>query len=139
MNLKIKKLNENAQTPTRAHESDAGLDLYATSRQLCDGLWVYGTGIAVEIPEGYVGLLCQRSSVYKYDLMLSNAVGVIDAGYRGEILFKFRPTRTIPKVYNVGERIGQLVIVKMHQLTPEIVDELPPSDRGQGGYGSSGK
>ena len=139
MILKIKKLNKYAKTPTRAHESDAGLDLYADWRMKRDGLLVYGTGIAIEIPEGFVGLLCQRSSVYKTDLMLSNAVGIIDAGYRGEIVFKFRPTKSNPKIYEVGDRIGQLVIVRMHQLSPEIVDELPPSDRGTGGYGSTGR
>ena len=143
MILKVKKLAENAKLPTRAHYGDAGLDLYATSKTIEKGLVVYGTGLAIEIPYGYVGLLFQRSSVCTTDLMLSNAVGVLDATYRGEVTFKFRPTANVPlqdlQVYEIGDRIGQLVIVKIDDFEPEFADELSPTTRGIGGYGSTGR
>lgn len=92
MKIKFVKLLENAVMPTKAHPTDAGFDLTATSREFDEhGAVVYGTGIAVEIPAGYVGLVFPRSSVSKLDLSMANAVGVIDAGYRGEITVKFKP------------------------------------------------
>lgn len=92
MKIKFVKLLENAVAPTKAHATDAGFDLTATSRTFDEhGAVVYGTGIAVEIPAGYVGLVFPRSSVSKFDLSMANAVGVIDAGYRGEITVKFKP------------------------------------------------
>lgn len=143
MALKVKKLAENAKLPTRAHDGDAGLDLYATSKQIEKGLIVYGTGLAIEIPYGCVGLLFQRSSVCKTDLMLSNCVGVLDSTFRGEVTFKFRPTRDVPlqdlNTYEIGDRIGQLVIVKFDGSEPEFADELSQTTRGTGGYGSTGR
>lgn len=95
MKVKFKKLVKEAVMPKKAHASDAGFDLVAVRMVFAaDGTATYGTGLAVEIPEGYVGLIFQRSSVYKQDQMLTNAVGVIDSGYRGEIMFKFKPTLT---------------------------------------------
>ncbi len=92
MKIKFVKLTENAVTPTKAHATDAGFDLTATSRTFDEhGAVVYGTGIAMEIPTGYVGLVFPRSSVSRFDLSMANAVGVIDAGYRGEITAKFKP------------------------------------------------
>ena len=142
MKVKIKKLNENAVKPFKAHETDAGFDLVATSRILDEhGAIVYGTGLAFEIPQGYVGLLYPRSSIAKKDLLLSNAVGVLDAGYRGEVMFKFKPSLAVsqPRMYNVGERIGQLIIQPIPQIEFEWSDELSDSERGAGGYGSTGK
>lgn len=93
MLVKVKKLNENAVIPSYAKPGDAGMDLVATSRVFDKyGNVEYGTGLAMEIPEGYVGLIFARSSISKQDLSLANAVGVIDSGYRGEIKFKFKPT-----------------------------------------------
>lgn len=93
MEVKIKKLCETAVIPSYAKPGDAGMDLVATSRIFDKyGNVEYGTGLAMEIPEGYVGLLFARSSISKQDLSLANAVGVIDSGYRGEIKFKFKPT-----------------------------------------------
>lgn len=94
MKVKIKKLNENAIIPKYAKSGDAGLDLTATSIIYDDkeDSLVYGTGLSVEIPEGFVGLVYPRSSISKYGLRLKNSVGVIDSGYRGEILLKFEPT-----------------------------------------------
>ena len=93
MEVKIKKLCDSAVIPSYAKPGDAGMDLVATSRIFDKyGNVEYGTGLAMEIPEGYVGLLFPRSSISKQDLSLANAVGVIDSGYRGEIKFKFKPT-----------------------------------------------
>lgn len=143
MKVKIKKLVENAVIPTYAHNTDAGMDLTATSRNIdTQGNIVYGTGIAVEIPQGYVGLVFPRSSIAKTDLSLSNAVGVIDSGYRGEITFKFRyhqPLDGNVSWYRVGERIGQLIIMPYPKIEFEEVEELNETDRGIGGYGSTGK
>lgn len=146
MNVKFVKLNDRAVTPKYAHIGDAGLDLVATSREIDDdGCVVYGTGIAIEIPEGYVGLVFPRSSNARKNLILSNSVGVIDSTYRGEIMAKFRPIRDFLhtqersiKSYSVGDRIAQLVILPYPQITLEEVQELSESARGTGGYGSTG-
>lgn len=103
MKIKFVKLLENAVVPTKAHPTDAGFDLTATSRHFDEyGAVVYGTGIAVEIPVGYVGLVFPRSSVSKLDLSMANAVGVIDAGYRGEITVKFKPALLYVDNNNAG-------------------------------------
>lgn len=83
LNIKIKKVTPTAQLPTKAHATDAGYDLYADTCSIEDGVACYGTGVAVEIPQGYVGLVFPRSSICNYHLQLSNSVGVIDSGYRG--------------------------------------------------------
>ena len=102
-----------------------------------DGMLHYGTGVAVEIPHGYVGFVFPRSSIANTHLTLSNSVGVIDSGYRGEIKAKFRKGGT--RGYNVGDRIAQLIIMPYPEVTFVEVDELSDSDRGEGGYGSSGR
>lgn len=139
--VKFKKLNPDAPDPYRAHPTDAGFDLTAVSvaEDTAHNCVSYGTGIATEIPEGYVGLLFPRSSVYKQDLALSNAVGVIDCHYRGEIMFKFRHTFPNNHKYHIGDRIGQMVVIPIPSVDFVEVDELSESDRGEGGYGSSGK
>lgn len=137
MNVKIKRLNDKAILPTKAHATDAGYDLYASSCHYEDGMLHYGTGIAVEIPEGYVGLVFPRSSIANTHLTLSNSVGVIYSGYRGEVMAKFRKGGS--RGYHVGERIAQLIIIPYLEVTFEEVDELSDSDRGEGGYGSTGK
>ncbi len=159
MRVKVKKLNENAVLPAKAHASDAGFDLTATSRTIDEyGNIVYGTGLAFEIPEGYVGYIFPRSSISKKDLMLTNAVGVIDSGYRGEVMAKFKMAidaglietesgehffaRTqFPgnKIYEVSDRIGQLIVMPLPDIELEEADELSTTDRGTGGYGSTGK
>ena len=142
MEVKIKKLHPDAVIPAYSKPGDAGLDLTATS--IYDDSYdniVYGTGLAIEIPEGYVGLLYPRSSNSKTDLYLTNHVGVIDSGYRGEIMFKFRPINGIVDayIYAVGDRIGQLIIMPYPSIKFVETDELSDSDRGEGGYGSTGK
>lgn len=101
---------------------------------------VYGTSLAFELPEGYVGLLFPRSSISKYDLRLTDAVGVLDAHYRGEVTFKFKPTGFLEcSHYEVGDRIGQLIIMPIPEIEFEEAEELSQTDRGTGGYGSSGR
>ena len=142
MQVRIKKLSDFASMPKKAHESDAGFDLVATTKTFDEnGNVVYGTGLAFEIPEGYVGLLFPRSSNAKKDLLLSNSVGVIDSGYRGEVLFKFKTTQLqgkVYKTYEIGERIGQLIILPYPNIEFVKVKELSDTERGCGGYGSSG-
>ena len=143
MNIKIKKLNQNAVIPTYAKQGDAGLDLTAIYK-ITDNKQniVYGTGLAIEIPQGYVGLVFPRSSNSKTDLRLTNSVGVIDSGYRGEIIFKFRPTANKFKIqtkldeYEIGDRIGQLIILPYPKVNFIEVDELSQTERGANGYGS---
>ena len=149
MEVKIKKLVENAVIPKYAHSTDAGLDLTAISKENKNGVYIYGTGLAIEIPEGYVGLIFPRSSNYKQDLWLTNCVGVIDSGYRGEIKFMFKdiPTNKVllpgeyaeHKTWEVGDRIGQLIIMPYPSINLVEVNNLSDSDRGEGGFGSSGK
>lgn len=166
MKVKIKKLHENAVIPTYSKQGDAGMDLTAVSRIFDkDGNVSYGTGLSFEIPEGYVGLLFPRSSNSKQDLLLSNSVGVLDSGYRGEVFFKFKPSAiyvdneegldeegesfdfvSLPndgyaqdRFYQVGDRVGQIIIIPYPQIEFEEVDKLTDTERGEGGFGHTGK
>lgn len=141
MDVKIKKLNENAVIPKYAHDTDAGLDLVAINKEYDTyGNVQYDTGLAMEIPEGYVGLLFPRSSVYKQNLSLCNCVGVIDSGYRGSIKFNFRLVgKYFSNVYNVGDKTGQIIIMPYPKINFVEVEELSDSDRGKNGFGSTDK
>lgn len=143
MKVNIKKLYSNVVIPTYSKHGDAGMDLTAVSKGYDNnGNAVYGTGLAFEIPEGYVGLLFPRSSNAKTDLILTNSVGVLDSGYRGEVMFKFKMLvdRFIKPVdYEIGDRIGQIIIMPYPKVEFEVADELSDTERGTGGYGSTGK
>lgn len=142
MQVKIKKLHPDAVIPSYAKAGDAAMDLTAISVEKDEhGNAVYGTGLAIEIPYGYVGLLFPRSSNSKTDLYLTNHVGVIDSGYRGEIMFKYRGIRGLldAKVYRKDERVGQLIILPYPQIELVESDELSETERGDGGFGSTGK
>ena len=154
MEVKIKKLNPNAIIPKYAKVGDAGMDLVATSvisdtpEQI-----TYGMGIALEIPEGFVGLIFPRSSVRKTGLDLSNAVGVVDSGYRGELQATFNKIfggdrfydetknteDTSNSFYKIGDRIAQIMIIPYPPIEFVEVEELSDSERGEGGFGSTGK
>lgn len=141
LKVKFKKLNERAELPKYANPGDAGLDLKATSVKLSNDFdcYVYGTGLSVEIPEGYVGLIFPRSSIRKYSLAFANCVGVIDSGYRGEIMVTLRPQlEGTGKVYNVGDKICQLIIIPYPIIKPVEATELSETERGENGHGSSG-
>ena len=140
MQIRFKKLHHLAQIPRQATSGSAGFDLTAVWQTWKDGGKVYyDTGIAVEIPAGYVGLVFQRSSVYKTGLSLCNAVGVIDADYRGSIQFVFRIGYGGCSPYKAGDRIGQIVFVPVPAVELIESDELSETARGEGGYGSTGK
>lgn len=140
MQVKFKKLHNKAVIPSYATAGDAGLDMVAVDLMDSVEQVVYMTGIAVEIPEGHVGLLFPRSSIRKYQLSLSNSVGVIDSGYRGEVQFTFNKTAGPASYkYKIGERIGQLMIIPYPIIEAVEVNELSDSERGEGGFGSTGK
>lgn len=142
MQVRVKRLHPDAVIPAYSKQGDAGLDLTAvTATKDNYGNVVYGTGLAIEIPEGYVGLIYPRSSNSKTDLYLTNHVGVIDSGYRGEIMFKYRSVNGLfnAKVYQLGDRVGQLIITPYPQIELVEADELSDSERGNGGFGSTGK
>ena len=139
LNVKVKKLHESAVIPSYARLGDAGLDLTSTSLTTTDTNYVYGTGLAFEIPEGYVGLLFPRSSIYKTDLIMTNSVGVIDSGYRGEVKIIFSRLGEQPGVYQIGERIAQLLILPYPAISLVPVGELSKTARGATGFGSSGR
>ena len=139
MKVKVMKLDAGAKIPKYAKAGDAGMDLYAVTESFDEhGNYVYGTGLAMEIPEGHVGLIFPRSSISKTAHSLRNAVGVIDSGYRGELIFKFDINTHNSPVYKVGDRIGQIIILPYPQIEFEEVWELSKTERGTGGYGSTG-
>ena len=155
LQVNIKKLSNDAVVPSYAKDGDAGMDLTATSKSYDEhGNVVYGTSLAFEIPKGYVGYLFPRSSNTKKDLILGNSVGVVDSGYRGEVVFKFKPSIEfvthsfavnqkcghMPHIhdqYEIGDRIGQIIIMPIPEIKFNVVDELSSSDRGVGGFGST--
>lgn len=157
MKVKIKKLRDEAVIPSYAKFGDAGMDLTAISVQEDDNFIQYGTGLSIEIPEGYVGLIFPRSSISKTKLIQANSVGIIDSGYRGELLVRFKRVFGDYRLrkdgvisicekdmvnrkfyFEVGERIAQLMILPYPQIEFEVTDELSSSERGDGGFGSSG-
>lgn len=145
MEVKIKKLDQNAVIPSYAHSSDAGLDMTAVNKEYDEhGNIVYGTGIAVAIPVNHVGYLFPRSSNAKKDLILANSVGVVDSGYTGEIIFKFKTIMTDShgytfgfEEYEIGDKVGQLIIMPIPKIEFVEVDELSQTDRGTGSFGST--
>ena len=146
MKLNI-KLSEGAVAPVRGSKLAAGYDLVALSKErvikLVDGLPVeyieYNTGVAIQLPETHVGLIFPRSSVRNTKLSLANCVGVIDADYIGEIKASFKETSLNGKMYGVGERVCQLLVMPTEQLEFNIVDKLKKTERGSNGHGSTGK
>jgi dUTP pyrophosphatase len=142
MTLRVRRLDPRATLPTRAYPGDAGLDLYA----LEEGVLAPGeresvrTGIAVEIPEGQAGLVLARSGLAaRHGIALVNAPGLIDSGYRGEVrVLLLNTDRVAPFTISPGDRIAQLVLVTVETPPVEEVEELAVSERGSGGFGSSG-
>jgi dUTP pyrophosphatase len=151
MKVRIQKLNPLAQIPSYAKDGDAGMDVIATSvisdtpEQI-----TYGLGIALEIPKGFVGLVFPRSSIRKTGLQLSNSVGVIDSGYRGELQATFNKIfgsegfydetkMQTNEFYKVGDRVAQIMIIPHPPIEFEEADKLSDTERGEGGFGSTGK
>ena len=141
MKIRFKKLNPDAVAPVQGTPGSAGYDLTAlTVSEDPTGLPVihYGTGIAVEIPKGYAGFIFPRSSCYKFGMDLTNCVGVIDSDYRGEFIVALHNHGTTAQTVTKGERIAQLVIAPYLRADYEVVDELNETERGAGGFGSTG-
>jgi dUTP pyrophosphatase len=145
MIVKFKKLKEEAVTPSYSKAGDAAMDLTAiTKNQVMNTDFYsqdlkyleYGTGLSIEVPENHVALIFPRSSISETDLTLTNSVGVIDSGYRGEIKFRFRATKNEIQ-YNVGDRVGQMLIIPYPTIELEEVKELSKTERGTGGFGST--
>ena len=163
MEVKIKKLNESAQIPKYADSGCAGMDIVATSIKMTNDYIEYGTDLAFEVPPGYVMLIFPRSSNSNKDLILSNSVGVLDSSYRGELRFRYKRHYRVTdidtgdsviyvpyncanyfgwsstNIYAVGDRIGQIIILPYPQITFKEVAELSETERGTGGFGSTGK
>jgi dUTP pyrophosphatase len=143
MELRVAKLKDEANVPTRAHDGDAGVDLYACeAAHLGPGeRWSVGTGVAVEVPRGHAGLVLPRSGLARdHGIALVNSPGLIDAGYRGEVRVLLLNTDPA-EVFRIepGERIAQLVIVPLARAEPVEVEALADSARGERGFGSSGR
>ena len=146
LEVKIKKLHKDAVIPKYETVGSVGMDLTATSKEYDEyGNVVFGTGISIQIPDGYYADLRPRSSISKYDLVLANSVGAIDSDYRGELILKFKPSvyfgvnrgDDVGVMYDVGDRIAQLVILPYPKVSFVEVDELSDTDRGTGGFGST--
>jgi dUTP pyrophosphatase len=143
MKLPTTRLRDGARLPTRAHSGDAGLDLYAAdAATIAPGeRATIGTGIAVEIPDGFAGLVLPRSGLAaRHGIALVNAPGLIDSGYRGEVrVLLLNTDRREAFDVKPGERIAQLVVTRVSDAEPVEVAELQASARGEGGFGSSGR
>lgn len=145
MELKFKRLKDSAVLPIRGTKGAAGIDLTCTNitttlNEANQLMLVYHTDLAVEIPKGYVGLLVPRSSIWKKSLMLTDSLGIIDSDFRGEIVAIMKATTdTVPAIYKQGERFCQLVILKKPEYTIKEVEELSKTERGEGGFGSTGQ
>lgn len=168
IDVKIKKLDERAVIPQYAKPGDAGMDVYAVAIDVTDDYIEYDTGLSFEVPEGYVMLIFPRSSNSKKDLLLANSVGVLDSGYRGPLKLRYKRYYRIEnepceatdfkltttsivnfnsandyqwdacKWYEVGDRVGQIMILPYPQINFVEVDQLSDTERGSGGFGSTG-
>lgn len=168
IDVKIKKLDERAVIPQYAKPGDAGMDVYAIEKNVTDDYIEYDTGLSFEVPEGYVMLIFPRSSNSKMDLLLANSVGVLDSGYRGPLKLRYKRSYRIEntpdedtnfkhtttsivnyncahdyqwnacKWYSVGDRVGQIMILPYPQINFIEVDQLSDTERGSGGFGSTG-
>ena len=138
--LKIKKLNEAAETPSYACHGDAGLDLKAISITVTEDYIEYGTGLAIEIPYEFAAFIFPRSSISNYSLILANSVGLVDSGYKKKLKVRFKKIGDKDKIYEIGNKVAQLVLMPIAIANSiEVVEELAATDRGIGGFGHSGK
>lgn len=136
--VKFKKLNKRASIPFYAKKGDAGMDLVATTLIRTGKYFEYGTDLAIEMPMGYAGFLFPRSSISNTDHFLRNSVGVIDSGYRGELKLRMSIPALGEKQYKIGDKVGQIVLVKLPSIEIEEVQEISGTDRSDGAFGSTG-
>ena len=143
MKLEFKRLSDQAQTPAQAHAGDAGWDLYAAEQaSIAPGnRLAVGTGIAIAVPEGHAGLVLPRSGLAaKHGITLVNAPGLIDPGYRGEVRVLLLNTDSEATFeVAIGDRIAQLLLVRFEPVEAAEVEALDATERGEGGFGSSGR
>lgn len=140
VDVKIRKVHPDAVLPQRAHPTDAGMDVTAISMEMTEDYIEYDTGLQFQLPAGYVMLIFPRSSNSKKDLLLCNSVGVLDAGYTGNLKFRFKLTTEgyTEKIYNPGDKIGQIIILPYPEINFIETEEFDETDRGSGGFGSTG-
>ena len=134
--VKVKKLDSKAVLPSYAKEGDGAMDIVAIDRNITEKFVEYRTGLALEIPKGYVCLIFPRSSITKKDLTLKNSVGVLDSGYRGELILRFQ--KFGQDIYDIGDRVGQIMIIPYPSVKIQEVENLSDSSRGKDGFGSTG-
>lgn len=152
INVKIRKVHPNAVIPTYAHPGDAGMDVTAVAINVTDDYIEYDTGLQFQLPSGYVMLIFPRSSNSKKDLLLANSVGVLDSGYTGNLKLRFKRSYRIKNVpsyknyridsynwYEVGDRVGQIMIIPYPEINFIETEDFEDTERGSGGFGSSGK
>jgi len=137
MKIKIKRLHTEAKIPSYANPGDAGMDVFATSKEEKEKFIEYGTGLSFELPSDHLMLVFPRSSLSNKDLILANHVGVLDSGYRGELKLRFK--KTGKDIYEIGDKIGQIIVTPFPKIDFEETENLSDSSRGQGGFGSTGK
>lgn len=138
LTVKIKKLDNQAVVPERATELSAGYDLTVISCEEKKDCFIYGTGLAMEIPRGWTGYIFPRSSIYKKNLSLANSIGVIDADYRGEIKVIMRKQGRTKEYYQIGDKVAQIIFMPVFEIEFKEKDELSDTARGAGGLGSTG-
>ncbi|MFH0808102.1 MAG: dUTP diphosphatase [archaeon] len=137
MKIKIKKLREDAVVPKYSCDGDAAMDVVAVEKNVRENYVEYRTGLSFEVPKGFAMLIFPRSSAPKQDLILGNCVGVLDSGYRGELFIRFKILGE--RQYEIGDRIAQIMVLPYPEVEFEESEVLSESERGEGGFGSTGK
>lgn len=138
--MDLQQLDFDLPVPSYAHPGDAGLDLYATEpAEVTRETVLIPTGVAVAVPDGHVGLICPRSGLSEYGVTVANAPGVVDAGYRGEVMVRLTTTSVFPYQVHRGDRIAQLLIIPILRPKITLVNTLDNTERGTNGMGSTGE
>lgn len=139
IDVKIRKVHPDAVIPFRAHVTDAGMDVIAISMEMTEDYVEYDTGLQFQLPEGYAMLIFPRSSNSKKDLLLCNSVGILDAGYTGNLKLRFKLTTEgyTEKIYNPGDKVGQIMIIPYPEINFIETEVFNETERGDGGFGST--
>ena len=139
IDVKIRKVHPDAVIPFRAHPTDAGMDITAVSMEMTEDYVEYDTGLQFQLPEGYAMLIFPRSSNSKKDLLLCNSVGILDAGYTGNLKLRFKLTTEgyTEKIYNPGDKVGQIMIMPYPEINFIETEVFNETERGDGGFGST--
>lgn len=139
IDVKIRKVHPDAVIPFRAHATDAGMDVIAISMEMTEDYVEYDTGLQFQLPEGYAILIFPRSSNSKKDLLLCNSVGILDAGYTGNLKLRFKLTTEgyTEKIYNPGDKVGQIMIIPYPEINFIETEIFNETERGDGGFGST--